>query len=311
MIYNNDPASIVKGGLFDVVMFDCDGVLYQSNSVLKGAIETVHALRENNVHVKFITNSSTKSREKMFEKLSNLGFKSISVNDCFPSGYCTGEYLRTSTSAKRVYVIGESGLVEELRRAGLEVIGGPDDNDKCMTDALFIKYGDSDEFSNVDAVIVGYDQRINYYKIAVASLCFQQNKECRLIATNPDRHDRIGGKWLIPVNGCGLAAVTQAVNGLDHQEGTVEPVVLGKPNALFGNLVLQVSRLGHVPPERVLMVGDKIDTDIALAKNCGFKSCLVLSGCCTREEIGRYENPSSVADFVLDGLCDIADALEK
>jgi phosphoglycolate phosphatase len=311
MIYNNDPGSIVTGGHFDVVMFDCDGVLYQSNSVLRGAVETVHALRENNIHVKFITNSSTKSREKMFEKLSSLGFKSISVNDCFPSGYCTAEFLRTSTNAKRVYVIGESGLVEELRQAGLEVIGGPDDNEKCMTDALFIKYGDSFEFSGVDAVVVGYDQHINYYKLASASLCFQQNKKCLLIATNPDRHDRIGGKWLIPVNGCGLAAVIQAVNGLDDQKEPVEPVILGKPNALFGNLVLQVSGLGHVPAERVLMVGDKIETDIALAKNCGFKSCLVLSGCCTREELERSQIPEPTADMILDGLCEVADALEK
>jgi phosphoglycolate phosphatase len=293
---------------FDVVMFDCDGVLYQSNQVLEGAIETVSALRDRNVQVKFVTNSSTKSREKLFDKLRDMGFESIKIDDCYTSGFCAAQYLGLHLpDVRKVYVIGEEGLVKELQRVGLEVVGGPQDNEKHMNDALFIKLGDSGEFENIDAVVVGYDQSFNYYKLAVASLCFQQNRNCILIATNQDQHDRIGGKWLIPVNGCGVAAVVHAVNNLDGQRGPVEPLVFGKPNALFGKLVLETSGLSDVPPERVLMVGDKIETDIQLARNCGFKSCLVLSGCVKGEDL-KGERP---ADIVLNGLFDVANVLNR
>jgi phosphoglycolate/pyridoxal phosphate phosphatase family enzyme len=306
-VLRGDPKSILDGELFDVVLFDCDGVLFQSAKVLPGAIETVSALKARGIQAKFVTNSSTRSREQLFEKLRGMGFKDIEVSDCFPSGVATAHLLRTR-ACKRVYVIGEEGLMQELRKLGIEAIGGPDDSSKMMNDKLFIEMGESENtLVGIDSVVVGYDQKFNYFKLACASLCFQKNPNCSLIATNDDQHDRIGGQWLIPVNGCALESVKHAVNRLDNQTSIVTPMVVGKPNSVLGDLVLSMSGLNDIKRERVLMVGDKIETDIALAKNCGFKSCLVLSGCATPADV-KTENAIK-PDYVLRGLCDIADSL--
>ena len=299
------PANaILNGGMFDAVLFDCDGVLYQSDTILPGAAEAVSAFKARDVAVRIITNASGKSREQVCDKLTRLGFDGIRVGDCYPSGVCAAEYLRTNhPDVKKVYVIGAAGLVSELERVGLEVTGGPADNLKVMTDSLFCEIGEDGDV-HADAVVVGYDKQFNYYKLAMASLLFQKNSKCILIATNDDINDRIGGKWLVPANGCALAAVVQAVNGLDGQLKPVKPIMVGKPNPIFGRLVLSSSGLGGIDPARVLMVGDKVDTDIRLAKNCGFKSCLVLSGCTTEDDLTRIA-PEDRPDFVINGLADL------
>jgi phosphoglycolate phosphatase len=298
-----DPTS------FEAVLFDCDGVLYQSNTVLPGAVEVVNTLLSLKIPVRIITNSSTKTRFDLCKKLHALGFTNIEPQHCYPSGFCAAEYLRTvHPEVKNIYAIGEKGLVEELTMAGFDVFGGPADNAKEMSDSEFIRLGNSSEFSDIHAVVVGYDHSLNYYKLALTSLVFQKNPTCILVGTNPDLHDRIGGKWLVPVNGCALAAVVAAVNNLDNQFKPIDPIITGKPNPLYGNLVLKSSGLGHLDPTKVLMVGDKIETDIRLAKNCGFKSLLVLSGCATDlSRVCETDQP----DIVLDGLKDWADMYNR
>lgn len=295
--------------LFDAVLFDCDGVLYQSDTVLPGAVEVVSELISRKIPVRIVTNSSTKTRTALRNKLQSLGFLDIQTSFCFPTSFCAAELLRTNhPHAKCVYVIGEQGLVEELEMAGYDVIGGPLHNGKIMSDAEFVSLGNSGTLSLIDAVVVGYDRGFNYYKLAFASLVFQCNPACIFVATNPDFHDRIGGKWLVPVNGCALSAVVSAINNSDIKK-KIEPIITGKPNPLYGDLVLKTSGLAHLDPSRVLMVGDKIETDIRLAKNCGFKSLLVLSGCAT--EISPLTPPEDQPDFVLKGLKDMADWLMR
>ena len=293
---------IVKS--IDVVMFDCDGVLYQSDVILDGVRETFRYLAASGIERRIITNSSTKSQLMLCEKLRGMGITDIKESECFPSSLCVADFISSDfPHVKRVYVIGGKGLVSELQNKGLEIFGGPDDDDEIMTDSRFIELGESIEAASVDAVVVGYDTRFNYFKLAYASLCFQKNPKCVLIGTNDDMHDRIGGKWLIPVNGCALAAVTEAVNGLDNLSSRICPIIVGKPNKVFGELVLKESGLSNIDPSRVLMIGDKIETDIRLAKNCGFKSCLVLSGCATMNDVNSASEADR-PDYILNGLVD-------
>jgi phosphoglycolate phosphatase len=289
---------------FDVVLFDCDGVLYQSETILDGTREAFRLLKDAGIQRRIITNSSSKSQITLCDKLRGMGITDISESDCFPSSVCVAEYISSELlHVKRVYVIGGKGLLSELQKKGLETIGGPDEDEEVMTDHRFVQIGESLGDALVDAVVVGYDTRFNYYKLAYASICFQKNPNCILIGTNDDMHDRIGGRWLIPVNGCALAAVTAAVNGLDNTSGRIEPIIIGKPNKIFGQMVLNNSGLSQVDPSRVLMIGDKLETDIRLAKNCGFRSCLVLSGCATVLDLNSAAEADR-PDYVLNGLSD-------
>jgi len=237
----------------------------------------------------------------MYKKFNKLGLTAptVVVGDCFPSGVAAATFLKSAhPNVKRVYVAGTSGLVTQLTKEGFECLGGSQDDNKIMTDHEFLRLAMEDPM--VDAVVVGYDTAFNYYKIARSSLCFQRNPNCLFIATNGDISDRIGKDWLLPGNGAGLAAVAAAVSSIPdaiHKE----PIITGKPDALFGEMAVHSCMQDVRDPSRILVVGDRVDTDIMLAKNCGFKSCLVLSGVTRVEDLDTI---SVKPDFVVSGVVD-------
>jgi phosphoglycolate/pyridoxal phosphate phosphatase family enzyme len=291
----------------DIVLFDCDGVLYQGDHLLAGVQEALSKLKSSGKSIKLITNTSARSRAMMHHKLVKLGISSdvVGVNDCFPSSVAAAKYLKDNfPHVNRMYVVGTNGLVEELSESGFECIGGSKDNDEFFTEADFLKLAEDDLF--VDAVVVGYDTCFSYYKIAKSSLCLQKNPKCLFIATNDDIADMIGGRWYLPGNGAAIAAITAAVSGIPDAVHKT-PIITGKPNRLLGEMAVSACGLGEVDPRRVLVVGDRLDTDIALAKNCGYKSCLVLSGVTRKEELGGI--PLELRpDYVIKGLTDFLDS---
>lgn len=82
-----------------------------------------------------------------------------------------------------MYVIGQEGIGEELDLIGVPHIGGPADADKVIKLGPGVKV---DHDHDVAAVVVGFDQAINYYKIQFAQLCINENEGCKFIATNLD-----------------------------------------------------------------------------------------------------------------------------
>jgi len=289
----------------DLILFDCDGVIYQGDTVLPGVAIALKRLRSMGKHFKFITNTSARNRVAMYQKFEKLGLGNpvVGEEDCLPSGVCAARHLRDNCSEiKRVYVAGAIGLVQELEHAGFECFGGPEDDGKIMTESEFIRIAMEDPV--FDAVVVGYDQAFNYYKLSRASLCFQRNNRCKFIATNDDVHDMVGGQWLLPGNGATLESIVKAVQ---HIPGVSErkPQVTGKPDPLFGKLAITCAGLDGIDPQRVLVIGDKLETDVLLAKNCGFKSCLVLTGVARPHDV----NQSPIKpDYVIPGLCVLANS---
>ena len=108
---------------------------------------------------------------------------------------------------KKVYVVGENGIGEELDLIGVPHLGGLRDAAKSVLLGPGVKL---DHDPDVGAVVVGYDQFINYYKIQYAQLCINQNKGCKFIATNLDALSHMtdaqewaaGGTMVGAIRGC-------------------------------------------------------------------------------------------------------------
>lgn len=225
----------------DALLFDLDGVLYRGDEPVPGAVEAVARARTAGTKVLFLTNNSARTPLEVAERLERMGF-AAAADEVLTSAMATASLLHREGTAGTAFVIGERGVREALSEAGIEVVDG--------TPKL------------TDLVIVGWDRGLDYDKLRTAALLVQRG--ARLIATNGDAsYPAPDGLW--PGAGSILAAVTTATGAT--------PLVVGKPERPMFEAAAEMT--GATRP---LVVGDRLDTDIAGARNIGWDSFLVLTG---------------------------------
>jgi len=273
----------------DVFIFDCDGVIWKGDSLIDGVPAVLEMLRKAGKKIFFVTNNSTKSRKGYQGKFTGLGL-TVEPEEIFSSSFAAAAYLEQTKfkdKGKKVYIIGEVGIEEELDLIGVPWIGGSSDAGKKVE----LKSGYAlphDE--DVGAVIVGFDREVSYYKIQYAQLCINENPGCEFIATNLDAvtHLTDAQEW------AGNGAMAGAIKGCTGQD----PTLVGKPSPLMIDYI--VSKYG-IDRDRIAMVGDRLDTDILFGANNGLKSCLTLSGVTTETKLLSKENEIK-PDFYVDSI---------
>ncbi|KAK4484977.1 hypothetical protein RD792_007583 [Penstemon davidsonii] len=213
----------------DAFLFDCDGVIWKGDSLIDGVPETLETLRSMGKKLVFVTNNSRKSRKQYAKKFNSLGI-SVSEDEIFSSSYAAAMYLKVNDfpKEKKVYVIGEEGICEELALAGFTSIGGTEDGKKTINlrPNFLVEHDKS-----VGAVVVGLDQYINYYKLQYGTLCIRENPGCLFIATNRDAVGHMTNLQEWPGAGCMVAAICGSTQK--------EPIVVGKPSTFLMEFLLQ------------------------------------------------------------------------
>lgn len=218
----------------------------------------------------FVSNNSVASRLSLQQKIKNFGFSSIQLEQIFTSGYLAGKYISQLPNIKKIYAIGMEGLYEELEGLGLNIIKGNSHN-TIGIEQMNQKIFEGIEFDkDINCVCVGTDLNFNYYKLCYGSLCLDQNNAA-FVACDDDAYIMVGDKKL-PICGPIVRALVKATDK--------EPIICGKPNPFLINLITQEKK---IKKEECLMIGDSIESDIALAKAAEIDSLLLLSGV-TKEE---------------------------
>ena len=184
-------------------------------------------------------------------------------------------YLREHHPEARALVVGEDGLREQIRTAGLTVVDG-----EASADA-------------VDVVVASIDRDLSYDDLSAALWALQDG--AALVGTDPDR--------TIPTEGRDLPGSGAVVGAVSHVADRTPDAVLGKPSETARRIVRE--RLG-LPPEDCLVVGDRLDTDVALGARAGMETALVLTGVATRADAERAD---PAPDHVLESLADVAGLL--
>ena len=232
----------------DTVLCDLDGVVWLAHRPIPGSVEAVAELRGSGRRVVFVTNNSAATSAQHEQALADVGI--AARGDVVSSAMAVTALIAPGT---RVLVAAGPGVVEALERAGAEVV---------------INSGEP-LIESVDAVVVGIHRDFDYDRLAVAA---EEARRCRrLIGTNTDStYPTPGG--LLPGGGSILAAVAVASG--------VDPVIAGKPHQPLATLVESMLAEGDDPfdPERVLMVGDRPETDGRFATLLGCRFALVRSG---------------------------------
>ena len=283
-------------GSLRTVLFDCDGVLWNGDAVVAGVPAALQALRRGGPQgrrdVLFITNNSMKTRAQAAAKFEALGFAGVAAADIITSGSSAARYLtevaRLPGSARpRALVVGTPALVAELSAAGIEVVEPPAGVAAGAITADVFRAMEPD--ASVGAVVVGADPCFAYAKLAHAALALQ-DPGCLFVATNRDAADNVGGAArprLLPGGGSIVAAIAKASGR--------EPVNCGKGGDWMVEMLQMEFGIGGGARHgeeagggggaggaaAVGMVGDRMDTDVAFGRQCGFTTFLPLTGVTT------------------------------
>jgi len=225
------------------IMIDIDGTLLSGKSVLPGMSEFFSFLNSHAINYLILTNNSTKTPEYYLNKIRSFGGE-ITPENILTCSSVTAHYIKTNFTGKKVFVIGETGILEALREEGFQIL--------------------NDFSEQADFVVVGGDHYLTYEKLKFGCLHLQQG--AILIGTNPDVVSP-SEEGLIPECGTNIAA-------LEASSGK-KAIVIGKPNKLMFDWGL--NQIGSVASETA-MLGDRLETDILGGKQAGLYTILVETG---------------------------------
>jgi NagD protein len=259
----------------DGFVFDLDGTVYLGEAALPGAVEGIAELRRRGKKTLFVSNKPLEPRETYAAKLTRLGIPT-DPDSVITSAYVLGHYLSHHERNQRYYVVGEENLREELRGYGLDVLG-----EVAGQDPLQVI-----DPTGIDAVIVAFDRTLDYRKLNTAYQALMRG--ARFYATNGDK--------MCPMPGGGIPDAGGTIAALEHMTGRSLDLLAGKPSKLIMQVALE--RIG-APPERCMMVGDRLETDILMGQGAGMLTAAVLTGVATREDAERMPSPPS---FVIANL---------
>ncbi|KAH8345960.1 hypothetical protein KR067_010668 [Drosophila pandora] len=243
----------------DTILYDADGVLWQNDKPLRGAVETFNALRAMGKKSYICTNNSYESALAVWKKAKNMDLL-VGKDEILTSGQAMARFLSEQNFQRKVYAIGGQGIVDELKLVGISCLP----LDPPNTDSDFINKIVLDP--EVGAVVVGMDKDFDAHKITKAT-CYLRDPEVMFVATNRDLAYPAAPGRMIPGAGVMVAAIQAA--------SLRPPYTCGKPKPYFCSHIM---RQGLLQPEHTLMVGDTMSTDIQFGYNCSFQTLLVGTG---------------------------------
>ncbi len=260
--------------LFKGVIFDLDGTVYLGDHAISGATECIAELHRRGLRTVFLSNKPLEPGSAYAAKLTRLGIPTA-PGDVITSGRVLGAHLARLAPAARVFVIGEPPLLLEMQQAGLVLTEQPEE---------------------IEYVIAAFDRTFDYRKwnIAFQALKFHG---AHLVATNGDR--------TCPVEGGELPDCAGIIAALEATTGKKVEWIAGKPSPLI--IEWAITRLS-VPAREVLVVGDRLETDMVMGRAAGARTALVLTGVTQRSQLADAPAPP---DYVLESIAGVPDLLTQ
>ena len=247
---------------------DLDGTIYLGNRVFPETLPFLAALSELGIGDSFLTNNSSRSTDHYLRFLRELGVEAEEAA-VFTSTDATVAHLQEEMpQSKRLFVLGTLEMRDEVSQQGF-VLTEDDPDDEP------------------DAVVVAFDSALTYQRLCRAAYWIGQGKP--YIATHPDRVCPSDDKNLLIDCGSICAALHCAT-------GRQPDVVAGKPERRM--LTGLMHRLG-LEPSQVAMVGDRLYTDMAMARAADALGVLVLTGETTRDDLANTDHQP---DLVVEDL---------
>jgi HAD superfamily hydrolase (TIGR01458 family) len=242
------------------LLIDLDGVVYDAESPIPGAAEALGELRREGLPFLFVTNTTSRPRAALVEKLRGFGV-TAEADDIWTPAAAARQWLSERVEGP-LALFAPAALREDLQ--GVDLI-------------------EEDAASGAAAVLIGdLGEGWSFPVLNRAFRLLHSDPACLLVALGMTRY------WRAP-EGVSLDAAP-FVKALEHASGR-EAVVLGKPSKEF--FLAAATRLG-LPEENLLMIGDDLRTDVAGAKAAGMMGALVRTGKFREADLEREIHPDAV-----------------
>jgi HAD superfamily hydrolase (TIGR01457 family) len=237
------------------LILDMDGVVWRGDAPIGDLATTFRRIRERGLKFVFATNNSTRTSEQYVDKLKSFGVDVEPWQVVTSSQAAARAMSQSYPRGTKALVIGEDGLRMPLEQQGFEIVS-------------------VENAPQAEVVVMGMDRGVSFEKLSEATLLIR--KGVRFYATNMDKTFPTP-RGEIPGAGAWVSVITTATN--------VEPIVAGKPFPFLMELSLE--RLGTLK-EETLVVGDRLETDIAAGQAVNCPTALVLSGVSSREQADNW-----------------------
>lgn len=231
---------------------DMDGTIYMGSTLFPFTIEFLDSMSKAGIGYSFLTNNPSRSVADYLNKLAGMGIQADEDN-MYTTSLAAIDYIKANyPDARRLFLLGTPSMISQFEKAGF--ISCADDPDDVP-----------------DVLVVAFDMTLGYSRLCRASWWASQGVP--YIATNPDRVCPTDQRTVLV--DCGSMC-----RCIEHATGRCPDITLGKPDP---NMLKGILDRHGLKPEEIAMVGDRIYTDTAMARNAGAFGVLVLSGETTLE----------------------------
>ena len=223
-----------------LLCFDLDGTLYLDGVPYPGAIEVIEKIRKSDLEYCFVTNNSSIAPPDYCEKLRRIGF-SLEPRNVMSSCEAACHMLKTLGIGPEVYLLGTEKFRRWMEGQGL-VHSMPD---------------------HAQALLIAFDRELTYQKLHEATQCVLRGLP--IYATHPDP--------VCPPDLPDAGMLLEYFKAV--RPGTIIQAIAGKPHRWLAEVLCQRFQ---VEPGEMVMVGDRVGTDLSFAQNNGMRSMLTLNG---------------------------------
>jgi len=252
---------------YDRFILDLDGCVWIGDEPIPRAVEAIESLRDAGKSVVYATNDPRSATEDYVARLWGIGVRA-SVGDVVTVGGAVQHLLAETRSGRTAFVVGTEALMRHVTDAGLRVLNG------------------TDLASRAEVVVVGGTEGLVYDDLRYAALAVRRGADFLATARDPT-YPQPDGLW--PGTGAILAAIEVASGRVAQTVGKPEPQLM----------LTALDRFGE--DGRTLVVGDRVDTDLAAAAAAELDAALVLSGGTERQALNGFEpEPVAVRDTLGD-----------
>lgn len=251
---------------YNSFIFDLDGTIYRGDNIIPNADKTINQLKKLGKKILFISNKTTGTIKDYYLFLKNFGLN-IEENEIINSTIVLKNYLIKNHPQKKFYAIGEQVFIDELINAGLKYSVIPEE---------------------IEIIIVTLDRTLNYEKLEVAAKALENG--ARFFAANIDD--------TCPVDGGEVLDAGSTISALEKRTHKKLEMHFGKPSDF---MMKEISYRFNGDLSKSILIGDRLETDIAMGNKFGIDTALVSTG------VKHYTNGNSEIKptYYLNSVADI------